>query len=330
MSELNKGTRYIKKAFHIVRRRFTPGAVILFYHRVAQLPTDPYSMAVSPDRFAQHMEYIHRTCSLVRLRDLTDAMRLRELPHRAVAVTFDDGYADNYWQAYPLLKSTEIPVTIFITSNKVDSVREYWWDDLERMLSLPIRPPEHLRMTVRDQEYEWQLGSAEQQQRARKEIFSLLRPLDADAREESLGKLASWAGLEREGRPDYRAVTASQLIDLARAEYIDIGAHTKTHPMLSALPADAQRAEVLGSRHELESIIQRRIHAFAYPYGTAQDFTDETVQIVREAGFDLACTTIPGSVESGDDPFRLSRCVVYDWEIDYFKRRLESYFVHRG
>ena len=100
--------------------------------------------------------------------------------------------------------------------------------------------------------------------------------------------------------------------------------------MLSALPADAQRAEILGGRQELESITERKIGTFAYPYGTAQDFTDETVRIVRETGFELACTTVPGSVESGDDLFRLRRCVVYDWELDHFKRRLESYFVSRG
>ena len=119
-----KGSAYARKAFHIVRRCFTPGAVILLYHRVAALPEDPYSLAVTPDRFCQHLEYISQTCSPMPLSDLVDAMRSRDLPRRAVAVTFDDGYSDNYWEAHPLLESAQIPATIFVTSDQVDSTRD--------------------------------------------------------------------------------------------------------------------------------------------------------------------------------------------------------------
>ena len=279
------------------------------------------------DFFEHHIKTIIKYCTPVKLYDILDESKRVRNP---VVLTFDDGYRNNYTTAFPLLEKYGVPATIFVTSSQVGSVREYWWDDLERILTPHVSLPRYLRVTVLDRECEWQLETEEQKQSVRRALFGLLRPLETVSREKVLGELADWAGLEREGRPDYRPMTASQLTELAGTECIDIGAHTRTHPMLSALPADAQRAEILGGRQELESLTQCTVDTFAYPYGTAQDFTDETVQIVRETGFDLACTTVPGSVESGDDLFRLSRCVVYDWELDQFKQRLESYFVSRG
>lgn len=325
-----RGSRYIKKAFYIVRRCFKRGAVILLYHRVVRTSTDPYKLIVSPEHFSQHMEHLRRTCCPMRLHDLVAAMRARALPDRAVAVTFDDGYADNYWHARPVLESTRIPATIFVTSDHIDSAREYWWDDLERIFSLPLSPPTLLRITIQDQAHKWRIDTPAQLEQTRKAIFTLVRPLNSSAREDVLDQLARWAGLERTGRVDYRAVTSAQLLDLACSEYIDIGAHTRTHPMLSALPADAQRAEIVGGREALEAIIQRPVDIFAYPYGDVQHFNAETVEIVRATGFHAATTIIPGSVEAGDDPFRLRRCAVFDWELDEFKKKLESFFIDRG
>lgn len=325
-----RGNRYIKKAFYIVRRYLKRGAVILLYHRIVRTSTDPYNLVVTPEHFAQQMAHLHRTCYPMRLHDLVKAIRNRALPDRAVAVTFDDGYADNYLHARPILESTKIPATIFVTSDNIDNSHEYWWDDLDRMflISLPLSKP--LRITIENQIHEWKIDSRMQLESTRKEIFTLMRPLDSLTREGVLCQLASWTGLERIGRPDYRAVTTAQLLDLACSEYIDIGAHTRSHPMLSALSPDAQYAEIVGGREILESKIQRPVDLFAYPFGTLYDFNDQTVEIIRTAGFQAATTIVPGSVEVGDDLFRLRRCAVYDWGLTVFEKKLESYFVDRG
>lgn len=324
-----RGSRYIKKTFYIIRRYFKPGAVILLYHRVIRIPTDPYNLVVSPEHFSQHMEYLRRTCCPMRLHDLVEAMCHHMLPDRAVAITFDDGYADNYWHARPVLESAKIPATIFVTSDHVDSNYEYWWDDLERIFSLPLLSPT-LLIRTQDRFHEWHINSPAQLEQTRKEIFTLMRLLDSQAREGVVDQLACWAGIERTGRADYRAVTATQLRDLACSEYVEIGAHTRTHPRLSILSPDAQRAEIVGGREVLESVIQRPVDMFAYPYGDVQDFNDETIRIVRTAGFRAATTIVSGSVESGDDLFRLRRCAVYDWGLDIFQKKLESFFVDRG
>jgi len=322
-----RGIGRIKKAFCGVRRQFRPGAVILMYHRIADLPTDPYRIAVSPDHFAQHLEYIRQTCYPMRLLDLVDAVQRNSLPKRAVVISFDDGYVDNFYQAYPILASARIPATVFVTSGHIDSPREFWDDELERVLLLPERLPSCLQLRVQGEEYEWPIRSADQRQLAHRAVYRLLLPLTADERLSILAHLASWAGMEGTGRPDYRAMTSIELIQLTQNGLVELGAHTITHPVLSALSADAQYAEIVGSRQRLEAIIGSPVLTFAYPHGRVQDFTDETVEIVETAGFRAACTAIPGVVESGDDLLRLRRYWVHNWDLETFKQSLTSFFV---
>jgi peptidoglycan/xylan/chitin deacetylase (PgdA/CDA1 family) len=93
------------------------------------------------------MEYIRRFCVPLRLRDLVDALEKRNpLPRRGVVVTFDDGYIDNHACAYQILKTFEIPATIFVTTGSIGSKREFWWDDLERILVLPEQLPTSLTL----------------------------------------------------------------------------------------------------------------------------------------------------------------------------------------
>lgn len=325
-----KGTRYLKKISYILSRRFKPRAIVLLYHRVANLPSNPYSLAITPEHFAQQLEYIQHTCHPMRLLDLVDAMQQRSLPQRAVAITFDDGYCDNHNYAFPLLKSAGIPATIFVASQKINNAQEFWWDDLERILLIPQCLPEYLRISIHDQIYEWHFQSLEERRQAHKSLHKLLRPLDTVIREKVLADLASWAKLEPAGRSDYRAMTVTELVELAQSDCIEIGGHTITHPQLSALSSKAQYAEIDGGRRAVESLIGKRVMTFAYPYGTAQDFTPETVQVVRTIGFRTACTTTPGYIKSGDDPYELRRCPVFDWDQTEFKQQLESYFLLRA
>jgi peptidoglycan/xylan/chitin deacetylase (PgdA/CDA1 family) len=324
-----RGAKYVRDAFHVLRRQFKPGGVILLYHRVIGLRQDLLNLAVPPQRFAQQLQHIRRTCEPMRLSDLVQALQQRSLPRRAVAITFDDGYADNFMHAYPLLESAGIPATVFVAAGQIDTKSEFWWDDLERILLQSNHLPDHLRIEIRGREQKWQLESLEHRERVYHDLRGLLRTLDGSERSEALARLASWAGLERAGRADYRAVTTDELVELAQSKLIDIGAHTMTHPVLSALAPDAQTAEIVSGREKLESIIGSPISTFAYPYGEIQDFTDETVAIVRAAGLSAACTTVHGSIESGDDLFRLRRFAVFDWDMETFARRLESSFVDR-
>ena len=324
-----KGSRRLKKAIGGLRRRFRPAAIILMYHRVANLQSDPLSLAVSIDHFAQQLDYLARTCQPVRLSELVAALQQGTLPRRTVAVTFDDGYYDNYQDAYPLLASARIPATIFVSSDMVDSRQEFWWDDLERILLSSARRPTCLQLSIRARDFEWQMNSAEDRHRAYGALYPVLKSLALDERQLVLQQLTCWADISPAGRADYRAMTRTELAELSSSGLIEIGGHTRNHPQLSTLSADAQQAEIVGGKQRLEDLTGSAIDTFAYPYGQATDFENETLETVRAAGYRAALTTIHGYVEPGDDAFRLRRCAVFNWDSDTFRRKLEEFFVTR-
>ena len=101
-------------------RRREPLGVVLLYHRVADLKTDPQLLAVSPSNFADHLRILNRDYLPVALTDLNS--QTPKPPSRPVHVvlTFDDGYADNLHQALPLLKDASVPATFFVVAGQVD------------------------------------------------------------------------------------------------------------------------------------------------------------------------------------------------------------------
>jgi peptidoglycan/xylan/chitin deacetylase (PgdA/CDA1 family) len=294
---------------------------------VADLTADPYGLAVSPGNFAGQLDYLRQTCRPMRLLELAQCVERGSLPDRAVAVTFDDGYVDNLTNAQSRLQFAGIPATVFVTTGWIDSPREFWWDELEQLLLLPVDLPDRLDLCVRGRDYHWSMTSPKKRRRAHLTVHGLLRPLDATEREHLLEHLRDWAGLKPTTRPDYRPMTGEELRKLAGDGMVELGAHTVTHPVLSALSPEEQSREIAESRRTLEVLGERSVLAHAHPYGRAADFSLDTIRLVKAHGFRVACTGITGSIEAGDDLFGLRRCVVRNWKPAAFERFLEGYFL---
>jgi peptidoglycan/xylan/chitin deacetylase (PgdA/CDA1 family) len=322
-----KGYGRINRAYRWLRRRVIPGAIILMYHRVFNPVSDPFEMCVSPVLFKQQMEYIRRKFVPMRLLDLAAGMESGKLPQRAVVVTFDDGYIDNIEIAYPILKQFDIPATVFIPSDFIGCDREFWWDELERILYTPQELPNELRLVVRGKEYRLPTRNQADRQKALFSMQSILKPLPSNERYRTLDALISWSNTSRQQRPEYRTMTINELLILQEDGLIDFGAHTATHPSLAQLSPELQRTEIIKGRERLEVALGKSINVFAYPYGKGIDISQETADIVKKAGYKLACTTIPGGIEYRDDPFWLRRCGIHNWEFQTFERNLHAFYI---
>ena len=297
--------------------------VILMYHRVFEASSDPWELSVSPKHFAEHLEILCRNYPVLSLHKLSRSLRDAQLPQRGVVLTFDDGYADNLWNAKPFLEKYELPATVFITSGSLDSPTEFWWDDLERTLLQPKTLPKHLQLSVQDRLYEWPITSSDDRQRAYMAIHQILQPLKPSDRNQVMNDLFAWADMDPMARPDYRPLTTAELIQLAQSEFVDIGAHSVTHPLLAGMSQASQTAEITGSRQKLEVILGGPVDTFSYPYG---NLTSDTVEIVKAAGFEIALTTDGKAVDVGANPFRLGRFGVGDWDGEEFKQHLNNFF----
>jgi peptidoglycan/xylan/chitin deacetylase (PgdA/CDA1 family) len=124
--------------------------------------------------------------------------------------------------------------------------------------------------------------------------------------------LAAWACLDVAVRPTHWVLSAPEMVHSAEDGLVDIGAHTTTHPVLSRLSLAKQWAEIKQSKDHLEEILGQPVTSFAYPHGLKADYTEETIAIVSETGFECACAAFPGIVRPGMDVHQLPRFVVCD------------------
>ncbi|GAA4247949.1 polysaccharide deacetylase family protein [Azospirillum formosense] len=325
------------------------GPLILNYHRVTSLSLDPQRLAVRPDRFAGHLEVLRKRAAPMPLAALLEGLRRGDLPDLAVAVTFDDGYADNLHLAAPLLAAHEVPATVFVTAGAIGSDREFWWDELERLFLWPGTIPERLFLptetggigadftgcaTYSPEEWErnaaWTVLDATDPTPRHAFYRRLSRVLhttgSAQARLHILEGLAQRFGRSLSGRASHRALSAHELRRLAGMPGLDIGAHTMGHGRLSLLEADQQRMEIADSKARLTELTGRSVSLFAYPYGDEGSFTAETRALVKEAGFAAAVTTQPRAACPADDLFALPRLTAPDCDGDGFADWLERAF----
>jgi peptidoglycan/xylan/chitin deacetylase (PgdA/CDA1 family) len=152
------GLSRISAAVRKLRPRARPIGLILLYHRVAAPGTDPQLLSVTPERFAGHMAYLSRDFEVVSLRELVERKSKAGHRSRVVAVTFDDGYADNLSQAKPILESFRVPATVFVSTAALETGSALWWDALEHLLLHPSSLPSALTLQIDGQRLEWELG----------------------------------------------------------------------------------------------------------------------------------------------------------------------------
>jgi peptidoglycan/xylan/chitin deacetylase (PgdA/CDA1 family) len=237
-----------------------------------------------------------------------------------VALTFDDGYADNLHAAKPLLERYDAPATVFVTTGCAGADEGFWWDRLERIL---------LSDAVTEGAGAWNvLDEADPTSRHRlfRQTHHQLVTAPHEVRMERLAALENDAGPAPSPDPAHRALTADEMVELAWGGLVDVGAHTRTHPTLAALPIEDQEREIRGGRDDIQRILGRAPTAFAYPYGTPGSYTAGTVELVRQSGFACACAAGPGLVRRATDAFQLPRLVVRDWDGDVFARHLREWW----
>jgi peptidoglycan/xylan/chitin deacetylase (PgdA/CDA1 family) len=315
------GRKGFLQASRWLRSRSGDRALVLGYHRIANPSSDPFSLCVAPERFEQQLDAIRRHARPLSLSELRHALVHDEPLDDAVAITFDDGYADLLTEALPLLEKHRVPATVFVIAGLLG--REYWWETLARILD-PRRPlPSRLRLPIDPDTFEWRSPNGDHDPGGRRELlFALHRRLLAlpdERRRATLEALCAWAGADPKKPPFSRSLSAEEVALLARQPRIEVGSHTSTHPDLSALPEDRQRTEVRRSKADLEALLERPVLSFSYPHGRS---SPETAGIVRESGYACACTSRTDLVRRGSDLFDLPRFWVPDWEGDRFTRWL--------
>jgi peptidoglycan/xylan/chitin deacetylase (PgdA/CDA1 family)/SAM-dependent methyltransferase len=304
-----------------VRER-TGCGMILLYHRVTQLGLDHHGLAVTPEGFWDQMAHLARHCQPLALDELVSHARDGQLPRGAVAVTFDDGYADNLTTASPILAEFRIPATFFVGGGVDDQPGEFWWDLLERILLGSPHLPPVLEVELGGVTTRLETGTRDERQAAHRAVYRAIAGAALAGQEAVLARLLAWSGVDPSPRATHRRMTGGEIQRLAARPGHAIGAHGLHHLALPRQPLDVQRREVAESKSALEALLGRPVTAFAYPFG---DVAEATVGVVREAGFAVGLTCETAAVRVDTDPLRLPRLEVKVPDPDRFAAILREW-----
>ncbi|RDV16710.1 polysaccharide deacetylase family protein [Pontibacter diazotrophicus] len=327
---------------HIYYKYIAPKALVLMYHRVAEPESDVWEVAVSSANFEQQLQVLKQYYRVVPLKEMVERLKNGVVERNTIAITFDDGYVDNYQTAKPLLEKYCLPATFFITSGNVGQQKEFWWDELEHLIlfseSLPavmdlevagasiafnLEEEAQLTQSLRQQHKAWK--SCEQEPPSKRSLlfyrlWEKLKPLPVSEQQAALQKIRDWAGAAASARPDCRSMSREELKDLGQGELFDLGAHTVSHAALAYHAPQFQEKEIEENKCFLEEIAQKRIDLLTYPYG---NYNNETMAIAERVAFAAAFTTEEKAVIRNANRYRLGRFQVKNMAAPEFKKQLQ-------
>lgn len=325
-------------------RRRSPRGLVLLYHRIAGPRFDPQWLDVTPEHFAAQLDVLERQFTVLPLDEFERLRRAGRLPRRAVAITFDDGYADNLQVAAPALVARRLPATVFVTAGAVGSSREFWWDDAERIAFAAAPLPREMPDAELASSTPWRAADGEvapavhgwtvlddvdptPRHRLYRALCARLHALPTPERESRLAIWRTWAGVGEPGRASHRALTREELVALSSLPGLSIGAHTMTHPSLALLPAAEQQRELAESASLLSTMIGAPVTFAAYPYGTPGDVSALTRAVARDANLTVAFANTAGAAWRWSPRWFVPRVLVRDWDAGTFEAKMTQWFA---
>jgi len=305
------------------------GIPILVYHRVCDLQSDvltPGKMSVSVSAFSEQMKYLSTHYHSLSIDHLAEHLIMgKALPSKCVVITFDDGYLDNYINAYPILKRNNMQATFFISCGAVDSNIGLWPDQLVNMIQVASNGMKVIRAILNENGINLPVSLSKPDFIAH--VLTILKSISTIRRYELLNQISKELDnyVHRETK---LMMSWSQIREMA-LNGMEIGAHTINHPILSKTELNEVKKEIEESKRIIETQTGQLVNIFAYPNGRTEDFNDTIKDMVRDAGYKAACTTIFGLVKSGDDVYALRRIGIQTDDMSIFKARLCGFGGHR-
>ncbi|WP_426194731.1 glycosyltransferase [Massilia sp. DWR3-1-1] len=273
---------------------------VLLFHKVPTQADPLASSELNLARFEQMLDFVGENANVMPLSEANSALQRGILPKRAVALTFDDGYAEWIDNVAPALLRRGMPATFFITTGQFEG--GVLWH--ERILAaVRALPKQGARLPAGLGEFT-NLGAPNCRERLVERLQERLKYAPLNERLEAIEQLECQADTALLLPPGFNAGSVRDL----HSQGFEIGAHTVHHPILNECTAQQARDEIANSKAELELIIGGAVNAFAYPNGRpGTDFAFEHVNMVKAAGYSMAVTTSTGAANAATDPFQIPR-----------------------
>ncbi|MEO8392323.1 MAG: polysaccharide deacetylase family protein [Chloroflexota bacterium] len=283
---------------------------VLAYHRITdatQPNFDHYrpNVSATPEMFAQQIAYVARHFNAIDLETLNQFVtRKVPLPARPLLITFDDGYLDNYTNAFPILRAHHLPAVIFLMTNRMNQTGLPWWDECAYYFH-------HTHLSQPPLTGSACLDDPDERTLALESLIRQLKPMNADEQRSTLNAISS--ALDVEPPPEQQQfISWGQARELV-ANRVACQPHTFSHPRLSLLSEEAAQREIAQSCAQILAETGQQPLAFAYPFGMPGDFTQASLQALRDVHLNIAFTLSPGPVflrEVEQHPLEIPRVLI--------------------
>jgi peptidoglycan/xylan/chitin deacetylase (PgdA/CDA1 family) len=288
---------YLSK-IEFVNRYYSGIGAILMLHRVAPFEKDRLSpnenMKVSPEFLETFIELSRKkSYTFISLDELYEILVKRKKTSKLLVLTFDDGYKDNYEIAYPLLKSKNVPFTIYITTSFLSRSAILWWYLIEHII-------------LENDYIELLDGEKYSCKDFKEKEITFLKIREKIIKSGNIDIIKTLKNLFSKYDIDWISInkmiceklclSVKDIKKLSQDTLVTIGSHTKNHYPLSRLPKDKVYEEITIANKELEQLIHKKIEHFAYPFGSHIEAGEREFNIVKEIGFKTAATTRRGTI----------------------------------
>jgi len=236
------------------------------------------------------------------------------LPPRAVLLTCDDGLVNNLTEMLPVLVEEGVRCLFFVTGASCnDEPATLWYEDV--FLWLLHAPAGSFKISSAEVEISGTLGGRDQRRALWWNLVKRLSQVGAASRKAFLDAARSRLRTDSDApfpANDLPSQRRFRLLNRGELKQLDsagmtIGAHSMSHPMLSHLPPELARAEITESRACLETVLGKRVWAFAYPFGDAQSVTPQILDMAKDAGYATAFLNWGGGLGAELPSFAMPR-----------------------
>jgi peptidoglycan/xylan/chitin deacetylase (PgdA/CDA1 family) len=309
----------------------TPAAVILAYHSVRDDPEQDATwigpgITHATKVFTRHMELLASRFHPVALEDILLFVKgEKTLPSRAAAVTFDDGYLDNLQVAAPVLSRFGISAAFYVTVGMIGRVEAPWFSRVRHAFTTTSCTAWRSSLHNRT----WELTSPRDRDLALLSAYDVCAPLVAEAQEQAVGAIEQELEVQRCTPEQRLMMNWEEAKALRRAGHV-VGSHTLTHPNLAHITdALALQKEIVDSKRRMEQSLGEPVLHFSYPHPALKpQWSRQTLELTREAGYSTAVTTTKAPVTIGTNPLLLTRIATPRPEHE-FLWNLERAFLQR-
>jgi peptidoglycan/xylan/chitin deacetylase (PgdA/CDA1 family) len=281
---------------------------ILRYHSISDYKDQNFrylapSIAVSSAVFERHICYLARNYRIISLDDVVAWIAgTISLPRQAVAITFDDGYRDNYRYAYPILKKYRAIATFYVATDAIGNAQPLWTCALR---DLVYRASQRHVALYSVGPHRIDLSDEAAKERSIRAIGRIMRCADKKTRGEIFREMREKLTGGTNGFLHEVMMNWDELREMKRGGMC-IGSHTMSHPLLPEISEEAAAIEIVGSKAKIEEELDARVVHFSYPNPGESVHVNQAVKtLVRHAGYLSGRTSSKGSVHQDSDPFAL-------------------------